>query len=405
MQEMSLPTAIALYHLLGISSIAFALSVYYRRPSYCRFLGLAACLLGWSLALAFLLSLVPTNPLRAARLLAYGWCGHFSLYLLVLVARVSGASTTPQPTMQKGVPPHGSSASDDSYGAPNLSSVRWTAAAALVLIAAVTWYSFRIEPFRLEVARFHVSSAKVDRPLKIAVVADYQTDKLEDYERHALARLMAEKPDLIVMPGDYLQADHREGWEALRDATNTYLRELNFSAPLGVYAVGGNADFRRRWPEIFAGLPVKTMLDTTTLKRDDFALSGLAVEDSFNPRLQLPNAGDKFHIAVGHAPDYALSPDVQADLLIAGHTHGGQVCLPLFGPLVTFSQVPRSWAAGLTHIDEQRILVVSRGVGMERRDAPRLRFLCRPQLVFIHVEPANAPIQSASSTSPTKYSS
>ena len=88
----------------------------------------------------------------------------------------------------------------------------------------------------------------------------------------------------------------------------------------------------------------------------------------------------------GHRPDYAMG-DVPADVLIAGHTHGGQVRLPGIGPLLTFSRVPRPWAAGVTNLDAGRTLIVSRGLGMERHDAPRIRFLCRPQLVLLHLKP------------------
>jgi len=77
-----------------------------------------------------------------------------------------------------------------------------------------------------------------------------------------------------------------------------------------------------------------------------------------------------------------------ADLLLAGHTHGGQVQLPLIGPLMTLSIVPRAWASGHTALPWGGDLVVSRGVGMERREAPELRFLCRPQVVIVEVEPA-----------------
>jgi predicted MPP superfamily phosphohydrolase len=78
---------------------------------------------------------------------------------------------------------------------------------------------------------------------------------------------------------------------------------------------------------------------------------------------------------------------VEADLLIAGHTHGGQVRLPGIGPLITLSRVRRSWAAGLTDIGRGRQLLVSRGIGMERGRAPRLRFLCRPELVVLELAP------------------
>ncbi len=82
-----------------------------------------------------------------------------------------------------------------------------------------------------------------------------------------------------------------------------------------------------------------------------------------------------------------MSRRVGADLMLAGHTHGGQVCLPVLGPLLTPSGSPRSWASGATAMPGDRTLVVSRGVGMERQGAPRLRFLCRPELVVIDLKP------------------
>ena len=100
----------------------------------------------------------------------------------------------------------------------------------------------------------------------------------------------------------------------------------------------------------------------------------------------LDGGADRFHIAMGHRPDFALG-QIEADLLVAGHTHGGQVRLPWVGPLLTFSEVPRSWAAGLTDLPDGGRLLVSRGIGHERGHAPRLRFLCRPELVVIDLVP------------------
>ena len=71
---------------------------------------------------------------------------------------------------------------------------------------------------------------------------------------------------------------------------------------------------------------------------------------------------------------------------MAGHTHGGQVQVPGFGPVVTFSRVPAEWADGVTSLSGGRTLVVSRGIGMERSYAPRLRFFCRPEIVVIDLE-------------------
>ncbi|MBD1937970.1 hypothetical protein [Microcoleus sp. FACHB-68] len=107
---------------------------------------------------------------------------------------------------------------------------------------------------------------------------------------------------------------------------------------------------------------------------------------SRNSRLKVAPC-DRFHIVLGHAPDCALG-DVDADLLVAGHTHGGQVRLPFVGPVFTRSKIPRSWAAGMTKLTGNRTLIVSRGIGMQRGVAPRVRFLCRPELVIIELLPA-----------------
>ena len=262
---------------------------------------------------------------------------------------------------------------------------RAAVAALAVVLLAVGVDAFVIEPRWLTISRVVIPSAKVTRPLRIVVLADLQMDAFGDYERAALTAAMAERPDLILMPGDYIQQADDARFAAARDALQAHLRAIAFSAPLGVYAVQGNIE-RPRWTELFQGLPVTVFPVTGTLDREELSITGLDLEDSFNETLEIAPSR-RFHIVVGHGPDFALG-NIQADLLVAGHTHGGQVVLPLIGPLITLSKVPRSWAAGTTHLPGDRTLVVSRGIGMERAHAPRLRFLCRPEIVVIEVTPA-----------------
>jgi predicted MPP superfamily phosphohydrolase len=269
-------------------------------------------------------------------------------------------------------------------------SRRSTAVALLgaLIVIAIAAHAFLIEPTWLEVTHVTLSSPKVTSPLKIAVVADLQTDEIGEYERDVLTRVAAERPDLILLAGDYLQVRGEDAWRVQRERLNGLLKEIRFQAPLGAYAVGGNVD-PRQWPELFAGTGVTVLEITRTadLDRNDVCLTGLSMDDSFNRQAQAP-AKNRFHICLGHSPDFSLSEAVHADLLVAGHTHGGQVRLPVIGPLITLAKVPRAWAAGVTELSGGRYLVVSRGIGMERGAAPRMRFLCRPQLLFITVQPS-----------------
>lgn len=274
-------------------------------------------------------------------------------------------------------------------------SMAVSSALVAVAVLAVAIDAFWIEPTWLQENHYAVSSSKVTRPMRIVVLADIQTDHFGDYERRVLQRTMDLQPDMILLAGDYLQVHNKGELPQLREEINEYLREINFRAPLGVYAVEGNND-NRDWATMFNNLPVHAPTETTPVDADNVRVTCLSMRDSFWTNVAVPEA-DQFHIALGHSPNFALG-DVRADLLIAGHTHGGQVRLPGLGPIITLAAIPRAWATGMTQITDDKTLIVSRGIGMERAEAPRLRFLCRPELVIVDVEPAvETPVQIAHS--------
>jgi uncharacterized protein len=94
---------------------------------------------------------------------------------------------------------------------------------------------------------------------------------------------------------------------------------------------------------------------------------------------------DAFGMAVVHSPDVA--PELAAlgyDLVMAGHTHGGQVRLPFVGALVTNSSVPTRLARGLARLGPS-YLHVSPGMGTSKY-AP-FRFLCRPEATLLELRP------------------
>lgn len=266
---------------------------------------------------------------------------------------------------------------------------RWAGVAltGAIALAGVAADAFWLEPRWLEISHHTLTSPKVTARLRIVVLADVQTDGVRNWERGVFAQAAALQPDLILWPGDYLQCMTREALERERPVWRDAVRTAAWSPTLGAFAVTGDVDDKSDWPRLFEGTGVECLPVTMRITTGGITLSALGLGDSRDPATRV-TAVPGFHIAVGHAPDFALG-ECAADLLIAGHTHGGQVQIPMVGPLLTLSRVPRAWAAGgLVALPGSRHLIVSRGIGMERRYAPRLRFLCRPELVVIDVVPA-----------------
>ena len=262
-----------------------------------------------------------------------------------------------------------------------------TAALGVPLLLAVAADAFLIEPHWLEVTHYEIASPKIHRSLRIVVVADLQTDCIGPYEESVLRQTMEAKPDLIFLAGDYLQTSWQE-YETIRQQFRSLLEKLHFAAPLGVFAVQGNID-GPRWSDIFEGFDVVTVGNgTRSFNRGGLRVTCLDRGDSFYPTREIKNHDpNQFHLVLGHSPNFVLGK-IEADLLVAGHTHGGQVRLPGIGPMITHARIPHSWAAGMTDLSNGRKLFVSRGIGMERDYAPRMRFLCRPELAVIDLVPS-----------------
>ena len=272
-----------------------------------------------------------------------------------------------------------------------LSAILWRSGrkrpAALPLVAALLLVgiyidAYHIEPYRLQVTRHTLTSSKLTQPLRLVVLADLQMEELGDYERRALRTVVAQQPDLVLLTGDYI-----EGHD-LRGELNAYLKEIGFGR--GV-AVGGNID-TPGWTAIFTDLDVTHLRNETIEVGEELAVTGLGLAVSFDAEhinTVVPEKPGRFHIVIGHAPDFAmgLAGRADLDLLTAGHTHGGQVQIPGFGPIITLSEAPRDWAEGRHRVGGATLLV-SRGVGMERGRAPRLRFWCAPEILVIDVRPA-----------------
>lgn len=270
-------------------------------------------------------------------------------------------------------------------------------ASTLVLVAT---FAYRIEPYRLEITHHAMTGARLaglQRPLTILQVADIQTDRIGAYERRVMREIAGLRADLIVFLGDYIQEKDAERRERLALEFNGLLRDADLHAPLGMYAVQGDCERREGWEALFRGTGVE-ILDRETrevaLPGASLRLIGLDLEASRagTPRELERIAGetgaDRLEVYLGHSPDFAdqLARRDQPFLALAGHTHGGQVRIPFWGAPITYSRLGRRMADAFARFGPG-ILSVSRGVGMERIEAPRVRLFCRPELRMITLLP------------------
>lgn len=261
-------------------------------------------------------------------------------------------------------------------------------AALLLVPAPIGFWGTHVAPFRLQVDR-HQVPVDDDRAgagsVRIAVLADLQTTQVGEHERRAVQAVLDAEPDLILLPGDLFQADAA----ALREH-GPGVRELLglLRAPGGVYLIEGDVDS----PDRLAALvpPNVTVLDDRVVDvdvRDRRVRIGGTRLDMASPsadevRRELIDADGQITVLVSHRPGTVLelAPKAGIDLVVAGHTHGGQISVPFFGPPVTLSRVPREVGAGGLHTVAGNPIYVSTGVGMERGQAPQVRLGVPPSI-------------------------
>lgn len=256
-------------------------------------------------------------------------------------------------------------------------------ATTVTLIGALCFlWALFIEADWLEVTHAKVTTKKwaKGQHLRIAHLSDLHVDRDSRALTELTAALRDEPVDLVVFTGDSLND---------LGATKLFRSTLgSLNARLGRVAVRGNHDVVR-WAgvDLFGGGVATELVGKgpLILERDTLSICGAA----FGRHDGLPDclAGaprGAFTILAYHTPDLVEDLEPKPDLYLAGHTHGGQVALPGYGALVTFSRFGKKYEAGRYEFGPTS-LYVNRGIGFEPH-LPRIRFWARPELTIIDVE-------------------
>lgn len=248
-----------------------------------------------------------------------------------------------------------------------------------ILCGAGVIYAVWIEPYWIEVTH-HRISAPLSSPLKLAHLTDIHARDVGRRERQLVEILRTEEPDLIVITGDTIVAGYTpEGFSRVLE---------QFDAPLGVWFVLGNWEHWQSAPmnqSFYEAAGVRLLLNHGELVRGDVWLAGFDDLSAGQPYLEVALSGrppDVFTIALFHSPAYFDHVAGRCHLALAGHTHGGQVRLPLLPPL-WLPPGCGSYVEGWYERNGSH-LYVSRGVGTS---VMPVRLFCRPEVAMITIGP------------------
>jgi predicted MPP superfamily phosphohydrolase len=278
--------------------------------------------------------------------------------------------------------------------------LKWTRLVAInlvliqVILLVLEFDGLYIEPFRLTVTevRQEAPAFLPDRPLRILQISDLHVERTTVRERAVLREVNDLQPDIIVLTGDYVNQDYLQDPQAWQDARDIVSQ---LYAPYGVYAVSGTTDVSPIMAEVFNGLDNVRVLDNE-VKPISFPggmlyLVGVSINGDINiDRTMLTSLLaefplDGYYVLLYHTPDLiGAASDLGIPLFFAGHTHGGQIRLPFYGALITFSDYGKQYEMGRYQVGPTT-LYVSRGLGMEGLDMPRMRFLCPPEIVLFEL--------------------
>jgi hypothetical protein len=263
--------------------------------------------------------------------------------------------------------------------------------AAFVILVFVFYLTVHLcmEPFFLSVRETEIKSLQIPAVFngkKIVLISDIHHGPHFSIERvkSLVEKVNGLKPDIILLGGDYVH----NGGAYIKPCMD----ELkNLSAPLGVFGVRGNHDHwdgaeLSRKGMMDAGIKlIENSCECVILNGQKIKLAGVGDLWEGTQEINGPLSGvsdTDFVILLSHNPDYAEKISEyydKIDLMLAGHTHGGQVSVfGLYSPVIP-SACGQKYRSGTVQCGKMKVLV-SNGVGCV---TPPVRFFCRPDIISI----------------------
>lgn len=252
-------------------------------------------------------------------------------------------------------------------------------------LAGAGTYGYARARHELSVTQASVPVAGLPPPLaglRIGLITDVHRSRWVSHEHvaSAVSALMHHRPDLIALGGDYVTWGDRQYVEPSAEAL------APLSAPHGVFAILGNHDDDHQMPAALGARGVEVLKDARTrltIKNETVDLVGIRYWTRRHASIAaLTRAAAPMTILLAHDPRRLTEATaLGVPLVLSGHTHGGQVVLPVLGAVAArkFPVVAGIGRRGRT------TMFVSRGVGTVY--VP-MRFNCPPEVALLTLLPA-----------------
>jgi len=275
----------------------------------------------------------------------------------------------------------------------------------LILRALFIWFSFPInlifqilgsflvfhgfinEPSELRITTIYHKFPTISSTFKFLHISDIHLEQPGIREKKLLRIVDNLKPDFILYTGDFLNLSNIRDNKAIVNIISIF-NQIHKISP--IYYVSGSSavDVEDTIKIIEKNLnPTRLNNSNILLNHGGNNINIIGITCTHQPHIdikQLPPLLQEGHINIllYHSPDlvYELNAEDQIDLMLSGHTHGGQVRLPIIGAIFTGSLYGRKLQKGLYQIHDT-LLYISRGIGLEGLGAPRVRFLCSPEII------------------------
>lgn len=255
----------------------------------------------------------------------------------------------------------------------------------LFFITLLLLYSHYIEPNNLTIKEYKIENKNIPNSfdgLKIVHFSDihYKSTVDINYLKKIVKLINKQKPDIVIFTGDFLDKRFNYTDKEIENAKN----EINkIESTLGNFAVTGNHDIIKN-PEMFTEI----FSDNFTILNDEEKLlyykdttpiSIIGFQDALEAKVDyeiLEKENTYFRIILAHEPDeYNKIKEYDFNILLSGHSHNGQVRLPLIGAIYTPTG-SKTYYENYYKLDNKEIFI-SNGIGTSGLD---VRFLSTPSI-------------------------